>query len=212
MPMRPSGVSEIFCLSMLELFELGWWAWFSESGRPGRAVESETIKTPFMLQECSFFSNLSLEFCFLTPAILPSYCFMHSIPWKFQSIALKPRYYEKWFGWAFHKLFFSCCVSFTWIWTFKTHDLTDHQPTVGNFLLAIGSVRKYRRISRWPPFFRGDYPSLRHALQVSDQFQSANYVSEPCQRLLLDFLVANSVTRSRVNERLPTVIIILSTL
>ena len=60
----------------------------------------------------------------------------HLTHWKFQSIAWEPEIlWKTWF--AFRKHFFSCYAIFTWIWTYKIHDLTDYHFNVGSFLPAI---------------------------------------------------------------------------
>ena len=57
-----------FCPSLSDLSQL----WISRVGpasfKYGRAVGSETTKTPSTLQACSFLSNPFLEFCLSTPA------------------------------------------------------------------------------------------------------------------------------------------------
>ena len=153
MPVSPSGVSRISafhfrtCQSLDEI-------WIFQVG-PGtfkywRAERSETTKTPSTMQACSFFSNPFLEFCFSTPLFLPPYCCTSSCKyltlWKFQSIALEPEIlWKRWFARAFRKHFFFCYAIFTWIWTCKTHDLTDYQLAVGGFLQAI-------TLMWWPQF------------------------------------------------------------
>ena len=80
---------------------------------------------------------------------------MHSTVPKFQCIALEPKILSKrWFAWTFHEIFFSCYADFTWIWTYKTQVFTDHQLTIGSFLLAICSMGADQQISRWPWFFQ----------------------------------------------------------
>ena len=150
-PVSPSGVSGISachfrnCRSFDEL----WIFWVGLATiKYGRAAESETHKTPSTLQACSifwFFSNPFWEFCFSTPAFsstillhrfvqvfdtlkIPVHCFGTEILWK------------RWFAWAFRKHFSFSYAIFTWIWTYKTHDLTDHQLIVGSFLPAIASM------------------------------------------------------------------------
>ena len=97
----------------------------------GLAVQSETYKTPSMLQACSFFSNPLLELCFLTidltPLFLPpchgcsTSSSKHLTLWKFQCIALEPEIlWKRWFTWALfvhacftvvsHTMKLSCCL------------------------------------------------------------------------------------------------------
>ena len=75
------------------------------------------------------------------PLFLPlscsTYLIKHLTHWKFQSIAVEPEIlWKRWFAWAFCCCFFSCYAIFTWIWTYKTHDLTEYQLTIGSFLPA----------------------------------------------------------------------------
>ena len=87
---------------------------------------------------------------------------MHLTLCNFQCIALEPEILwklERWFASAFHKLLFPCCARFAWIWTYKAHDLTDHQLTVGSFLptnliATMASIGKDRQISRWHWYFQ----------------------------------------------------------
>ena len=84
----------------------------------GRALQSETTKTPSTLQGCSFFSNPFLEFCFSTPAFSPSHCSTsspkHLTLWKFQCISLESDiHWKRWFVWAFRKHFFSFAMPFS---------------------------------------------------------------------------------------------------
>ena len=97
----------------------------------------------------------------LDPAFLSSFCStnlsMHLTLWKFQCIALELKLlWKRWFTRAFHNLkhFGSFYTIFTWIWTYKNHDLTDHQLAIGSFLLAIASMGREQQILslRWPRF------------------------------------------------------------
>ena len=93
---------------------------------------------------------------------------MHLTLCNFQCIALEPEILwklERWFASAFHKLLFPCCARFAWIWTYKAHDLTDHQLTVGSFLptnliATMASIGKDRQISRWHWYFQQLLPFL----------------------------------------------------
>ena len=98
----------------------------------------------------------------LDPAFLSSFCStnlsMHLTLWKFQCIALELKLlWKRWFTRAFHNLkhFGSFYTIFTWIWTYKNHDLTDHQLAIGSFLLAIASMGREQQILslRWPSYF-----------------------------------------------------------
>ena len=56
---------------------------------------------------------------------------------------------------------FSCYAIFKWIWTYKTHDLTDYQLNIGSFLPAITFMWSDRQIPRWPQFFQQPlFPSV----------------------------------------------------
>ena len=56
---------------------------------------------------------------------------------------------------------FSCYAIFKWIWTYKTHDLTDYQLNIGSFLPAITFMWSDRQIPRWPQFFQQQlFPSV----------------------------------------------------
>ena len=60
-------------------------------------------------------------------------------------MALEPEIlWKRWFAWVFCKHLFSYYTIFTWIWTYKTHDLTDHQLIVGSVLLTIASMGRGR--------------------------------------------------------------------
>ena len=85
--------------------------------------------------------------------------------WKFQSIAFEQEIlWKRWFALAFRKHFFFCYAIFTWVWTCKTHDLTDYQLTVGSFLPSITFMWSNRQIPGWPQFFQQQFfhsvPSL----------------------------------------------------
>ena len=103
-----------------------------------------------------------LEFCLSTPAfssIILFHIFVQafgtSLRWKLQSIALEPGIlWKRWFAWAFHKSFFPCYAIFTWNWTNKTHDLTDYQLIIGNFLQAITFMSINEQIPEQPHFFQ----------------------------------------------------------
>ena len=56
---------------------------------------------------------------------------------------------------------FSCYAIFTWIWAYKTHDLTNYQLTVGSFLPAITFMWSDWKIPGWPQFFQQQvFPSV----------------------------------------------------
>ena len=79
----------------------------------------------------------------------------HLTHWKFQSIAFEPKIlWKNMIYQAFHEHFFYCYAIFTWIWTYKTHDLTDHQFTVGCFLQAITFMWSDRQIPEWAQFLQ----------------------------------------------------------
>ena len=123
---------------------------------------------------CSFFSNPFLEFCFSSLAFsstillhkfiqvfntskIPVPCFGTKILWK------------RWFARAFCKHFSFCYAIFVWIWTYKTHDLTDYQltnVTIGSFLQATTLMWSDWQIPGWPQFFQQQVfpsvPSLVH--------------------------------------------------
>ena len=167
MPVSPSGVSGISachfrtCLSLDEF-------WIIRVGPATfrQALKSKTTKTPSMLQACSFFRLLSWNSAFQPPCLLPSSCSKClSKHWhtensreSLQRIVLEPEIlWKRWFAWAFHKGFFSCNPNVTWIWTYKTHDLTDNQLTVGSFLPAITFMWSDRQIPAWPQFVYRKY-------------------------------------------------------
>ena len=96
-------------------------------------------KLPARCRHAHSFRILSWNSASLPLLFLPSSCSTslskHLTHWKIQSIFLKPRIlWKRWFAWAFRKQFFFCYVIFTWIWTYKTNDLTDYQLIVGSFL------------------------------------------------------------------------------
>ena len=131
MPVCPSGVSVISAChyrTFRSLDEL-WIFWVGPATfENGRAVESETHKTPSTLQACSFFTNS--EFFLGILFLDPRFFFHHIVPqvcqsvWHFESsspLFWNPRYFEKgdllehfaskrWFAWAFFKHFFFCCA------------------------------------------------------------------------------------------------------
>ena len=104
-------------------------------------MQSKTLKTPSTLQACSFFSNPFWNSASWPLLFLPSYgptSFSKPLTLrKIQCIALEPKIWKRWFTWAFQKNFFFCYAVFTWIWTYKTHGLTDHQLIVGSFLQQL---------------------------------------------------------------------------
>ena len=91
---------------------------------------------------------------------------------------------KSWFAWAFRERFFSCYAIFTWIWTYKTHDLTEYQLNIGSFLQATTFMWSDWQIPGWPQFFQKrlfpSAPSLVH-FKCAIIFQSFH----------LDFLCAN---------------------
>ena len=93
------------------------------------------------------------------PLFLPlscsTYLIKHLTHWKFQSIAVEPEIlWKRWFAWAFCCCFFSCYAIFTWIWTYKTHDLTEYQLTIGSFLPATTFMWSDWQIPEWPQLFQ----------------------------------------------------------
>ena len=101
-----------------------------------------------------------LEFCCLNPLFLLSSCStcpsIQLIFWHFQCISLEPKILLKRphpcarFAWIWtlkmaickssSQALFSCHLIFTWIWTYKTNDLTDHQLAFGVFLTVLLSL------------------------------------------------------------------------
>ena len=154
-----------------------------------RAESSETRKTSSTLQACSFFQILSWNSASQPPLFLPSSCSTclskHLTHWKFQRIALELGIlWKRWFARAFRERFFSCFAIFTWIWTYKTHDLTQYQLTIGSFLPATTFMWSDWQIPGWPQFFQQLlFPSVPSLVN----FKCAIIF----QRFHLDFLCAN---------------------
>ena len=133
---------------------------FSESGPPPlntrRAVQSETQEFPPRCRHAHSFRNLSWNSASRPPLFLPTILLqkfmqvfdtskipVHCLSW--------PGYSEKrWFAWPVRTHLFFCYAIFTWIWTYKTHDLPDYQLTIGSFLQAITFMWSYRQIPEWP--------------------------------------------------------------
>ena len=69
--------------------------------------------------------------------------------------------WKRWIVWAFLEC--SCYAIFTWIWTYKTHDLADYQLTIGSFLPATTFMCSNWQIPVWSQFFQQRLP-LRLAL------------------------------------------------
>ena len=115
------------------------WSLYKYSQKVGPVVvKSGTSKTPPTLKAHSF-RTLSWNSASWPPLYLPSACSttssMHLTIWNFQCIALEPEIpWKRWFARAFRKFLFSRYATFISIWKYKTHDLTDHQLTVGSFL------------------------------------------------------------------------------
>ena len=85
-----------------------------------------------------------------------------------------------------YTLFLLLC-HFIWIWTYKTHDLTDHQLIVRSFLPAITFMWSDWQIPGWPQFFQQRlFPSVPSLVD----FKCAIIF----RRFHLDFLCANLAT------------------
>ena len=103
----------------------------------------QNLKTPSTLQAFSFFSNPCWEFCFLVPRFLQLSCScVCTCIWhfgkQFQCIALESKIlWRRQLHEPFSSSFSLVVPGFTWIWTCKTYDLTDHQQTVGIFYLQL---------------------------------------------------------------------------
>ena len=115
---------------------------FSESGLLLLNTDWHSNPKPLKLPPCcrhahsfeSFRGILPLNPRFFLPSSCSTCLSKHLTRWKFQNIALEPEIlWKRLFAWAFREHFFSCYAYFTWIWTYKTHDLTDYQLTVGSF-------------------------------------------------------------------------------
>ena len=155
-PVSPSGVSGISACQFRNCRRLDK-LWFVQAGQAsfqyGRAVGSEVRKLPSALQAYSFFSNLFLKFCTLSPAfssIILFHMFVHAfdtLKIPVQKVMLLER------SWTFRSFFF-CHAIFTWIWIYKTHDLTDDKLTVGSFVQAIAFMWSNWQIPGWLQFIQ----------------------------------------------------------
>ena len=159
MPVSPSCVSGISarrfrnCRSFdkLWIFQV-WMATFKY--QMGRKIRNP--RTPSTMQACLFFSNPFLEFCFSSTILLHKFV-QDSASIDFLKI---PIYcfgtldtLKKVICMILCNVFF-CCAIFIWIWTYKTHDLTDHQLIIGRFVLAIASMGRTKQTPRWPWFIK----------------------------------------------------------
>ena len=146
MPVSPNGVSGIllFIFGTVELSRSFQALNFPSWNTDGQS-NWKPHKTLSALQACSFFLypfwNSALDTRFFVHHIVPQVALEPEILWK------------SWFAWAFSKHFFICYAIFTWIWTYKSHDLTGHQLIVGSFLPAIVSMGRTKQTPRWPRFF-----------------------------------------------------------
>ena len=145
MPVSPSGVSGISarhfrnCRSFDELwiFRVGPAAFKYRTGRKIR-----NPKVPTTSEACSFFSNPFSEFCFLTPAFFFT-ILLHKFVQVFDTLKIPVRCFgtrdtlKKVICLILSYTLFLLLCHFIWIWTYKTHDLTDHQLIVRSFPPAI---------------------------------------------------------------------------
>ena len=190
--MSPSGVSWISvfpfqtCRSLDEL----WIFWVGQATckyQTGRKIWNP--RTPSTMQACSFFLNPFSEFCLLTPAFFfsPSWHIVAQVRasiWHFQSVALEPEIL--WKGNlpdpVVHTFLLLC--HFIQIWTYKTHDLTDHQLIIRSFPPAITFMWSDRQIPGRHQFSQQQvFPSLPSLVD----FKCAIIV----RSFHLDFLCAN---------------------
>ena len=72
--------------------------------------------------------------------------------WSLEPEILWNRLFKFVLAWALPKLFFSCYAIFTWIITYKMHDLADHQPTLASLLTANTTISMDQRFLRWTTF------------------------------------------------------------
>ena len=169
MPVSPSGVSGISachfrnCQSFDEL-------WIFRVGpatfkyRTDRKIRNP--RTPSTLQACSFFSNPFLEFCILTPTF-SSTILLHKFMQVFDTLKIPVHCFgtrdnlKKVICLILSYTRFLLLCHFIWIWTYKTHELTDHQLIVHSFLPAITFMWSDWQIPGLPQFFQQQvFPSL----------------------------------------------------
>ena len=144
-------MSWICCLSISDLSELWFFRALLCVGRKFRRHEIPSTPVSRGISRILSWTSASWHSLFFRRLIL------HFCPfiWHFLCIALELEIlWKRWFARSFRKLPPSCYSIFTWIWTCKTHNLSDHQPTLGRFLWANDSMRRSRQILRWPWFFR----------------------------------------------------------
>ena len=128
------------------------------SFRYGRGVESEPRETPSTLQACSFrvLSWISASWTLLfLPSSFSAYLSMYSTLSNSNASLWSPKYFQKVLCLNLSKaLFLLLCQFSINLNTQNTDDLTDHELTVGSFVLAIAFMWSYRKLPEWPQFFQ----------------------------------------------------------
>ena len=127
---------------------------------------------------CLLHLAIRIFFCQLVPHVCP--LIWHF--WKFHCIPLKPKILWKRYFLGFSHVFFSCNAIITWVRKCKTHDLTDHQLTVGRVFLANDSIGRDQQIQGDPDCSSINSFTLCSSRPVSNFLMPNKFVTPPPPR------------------------------